>query len=633
MAKIDEVLSKKQAIAEAQKEIERRNKISKSSKGKKKKKKKLTKKEAEAIIRKHLRKRKSRKSRKKVVTTTQKKQKPIVLTDKEAKSLLQVNIQAKERRKKKPKSWAERQADKFGKTGIADLSQLRQQRQIASEHLGYQTQSQDPLAIRKAGRGRYNVGVPGVRGISREEQTGEFVVGGYTGLVAGSKVGQQVAGRRQLGRGQRWYEKPPEDDDIQIRGDSDGRQPPNQRKPRFSDSGDISVDIPPRPSRKDKPTQATPETKTGQTQTEPKTIVDEIMEGKKEKELTLSFVPTQSRRTPEERPSNVVGGLESDTESSIISTGEELVSAPEGFGFSSGGRLVVIQPPRSRRYPPSLSDPSDFESEFESESSFDTISRYTPTDSSEEFKPQFRTPSGARMRLVETIEPDEEEDIIGEEDDVGQELDELAQETRLEDEVRFREREEETRPENIPTTLPEGLRRPTGNLLTRQIPPQPTALQPTPENVRMTQPLTQRIADTIRSYISPPIPEPETRPIARRGRPRRDISTPNIEDKIKELEGQQRDLGKRIDAIKIQGKPFKMGRLNPSGDSPEQITEASSYIQEWIYNTNLDRFEKGQDPLSDADERDLEQSAEDLLRVRIELRRLRGLRGQRKKKK
>ena len=636
MAKIDEVLSKKEAIAEAQKEIDRRNKISKSSKGKKKKKKKLTKKEAQDIIKKHLKRRKARKAKKdkkKVVNTTQKKQKPIVLTDKEAKSLLQVNIQAKERRRKKPKTFAEKRAEQFQKTGIADLSQLRGQRRIASEVLGYTTQSSDPLSIRKAGRGRYNVGVPGVRGISREEGTGEFVEGGYTGLVAGSKVGQQVAGRRQLGRGQLWYERPPEDDDIQIRGDSGGRQPPNQRKPRFSDSDEISVDIPPKPP---------PSLKTTTTQTETQT--QRTPQPQPEPQSNIVLRQTDLEDEIDTRPSNVIGELESD--SSSVSS-----------------RAIIIQPPRSRLQSPALteeSDLTDFETTIISrapsarQSISSAESRYS--DSSSSFKTTtdddsggsgggglgaFRNREGQNIRLIETIEPTQEEDIIGKDDDVGGELQRLGQATRLEDEVRFREREDETRPENIPSTLPEGLRRPTGELLTRQLPQKPLALKPTPENVRLTQPLTQRIADTIRNFISPEVPPQleERRPISvregrGRGRPRRDISTPNIEDKINELEGQQKDLTKRIDAIKIKsGKPFKMGKLNPSGDSPEQITEASTYIQEWIYNTNLDRFEKGQEPLSEQDEKDLEQSGEDLLKLRIELRRLRGLRSQRKKKK
>jgi hypothetical protein len=242
MAKIDDIIAEREAVAKARKEIARRKKISKKQKGTKKKRKT---------------KNKGKKRRKKIVTTTQTKQKPITLTDKEAKALLQVNITAKERRKKgagRPAglSFAEQRAQQFQKTNVADLSQLRQQQQIASDILGYTTQSRDPLQLRRAGRGRYNQNARRVVGINPETQTGDITTGGYTGLISGEYtaggggVGQQTEGRRILGRGQRWYENDPSREQAQPRGSSGGRPPPNVPRRRGGGGGGGSNQPPPR---------------------------------------------------------------------------------------------------------------------------------------------------------------------------------------------------------------------------------------------------------------------------------------------------------------------------------------------------------------------------------------------------
>ena len=190
MAKVDDRLNIKKARDKARKEILRRSRISKAQKGTKKKRKPKS---------------KFKKRRVKKITTTQKKQKPIVLSDKDAKSLLQVNITAKERRKKKPKSFAERKADEFAKTGVADLAQLRNQQRIASQQLGYTTQSKNPMALAKAGGGRYNQQAPQVSGGGSADAYGKFDLAGYTNLVAGHGVGQQTKPTRILGRGGKWY--------------------------------------------------------------------------------------------------------------------------------------------------------------------------------------------------------------------------------------------------------------------------------------------------------------------------------------------------------------------------------------------------------------------------------------------
>ena len=136
MDNVDKVLKQREAVQKAKKEIKRRQRISKAQRGKKKKRKT---------------KNKGKKRRVKKITTTQTKQPPIKLSDKDARALLQVNITAKERRKKRRgggQSFAEKQRKEFEKTGVADLGQLRQQRKIASEILGYSTRTNDPLTLR-----------------------------------------------------------------------------------------------------------------------------------------------------------------------------------------------------------------------------------------------------------------------------------------------------------------------------------------------------------------------------------------------------------------------------------------------------------------------------------------------------
>ena len=166
---IDKVITRKKKVEAVNKEIKRRRKISKKTRGKTRKRKK---------------KNKGKKRKKKVVTTTQTKQPPIRLTDKEAKALLQVNITAKERRKKrKPKTFAEKRAEEIRKTGVADPAVLKAQQKISSEVLGYTTQTRDPLTL-MGRRGRYNVegGVGGFYNVSGRYNTFDDDLGLRTGL-------------------------------------------------------------------------------------------------------------------------------------------------------------------------------------------------------------------------------------------------------------------------------------------------------------------------------------------------------------------------------------------------------------------------------------------------------------------
>jgi hypothetical protein len=166
---IDKVINRKAVEEGVNKEINRRRNISKITKGKKR-----TRKD----------KNKFKKRKKKKVTTTQVAQPPIKLSNKEG-DKLEVNIVAKERRKKRVKSYAEKRAEEIAKTGIADPSILKQQQRVASEILGYKTQTRDPIALRDR-RGRYNVsgGVGGFSNISSvyEDRYGRGRKGLRTGV-------------------------------------------------------------------------------------------------------------------------------------------------------------------------------------------------------------------------------------------------------------------------------------------------------------------------------------------------------------------------------------------------------------------------------------------------------------------
>tara|TARA_R110002074_G_scaffold397243_1_gene587480 strand:+ start:1253 stop:2878 length:1626 start_codon:yes stop_codon:yes gene_type:complete len=165
---IDKVINRKKVVDDAQKEIKRRKNISKKTKGKSRKRKK---------------KNKYKKRKKKKVTTTQVAQPPIKLDNKKG-DKLEVNIVAKERRRKrKPKTFAERRADEIAKTGVADPAILKQQQRVASEVLGYNTQTRDPITLRGR-RGRYNVdgGVAGFGNVSGLYDTRDPQQGIRTGL-------------------------------------------------------------------------------------------------------------------------------------------------------------------------------------------------------------------------------------------------------------------------------------------------------------------------------------------------------------------------------------------------------------------------------------------------------------------
>lgn len=781
MAKIDDILAEREAVAKARKEIARRKKISKKGKGTKKKRKT---------------KNKGKKRKKKIVTTTQTKQKPITLTDKEAKSLLQVNITAKERRKKGAgrragPSYAEQQAQQFAKTNVADLSQLRQQQRIASDILGYTTQSRDPLNLRRAGRGRYNQNARKVSGINPETQTGDIVAGGYTGLVSGEYtaggggVGQQTEGRRIQGRGQRWYEQDPQrelqareggrkDDDrpfpnqprfnrrppprppSSVSSDSDtasisslgsistrSGEPIStdryfqlpQRPANFQDSGYINlVDIPP------------------ERQINPRTPRTAPVGGRSKSLLARAkalAIKRGARR--DDRPSNVVGDLESDTESdsfrTISSIGESVIdidedsssldtassgterfvdsgglidssssssgtdlttegyrtqgslssfagsdtSSSSGGSSGRGGGRGIIQAPRSRLVAPQLEELSDIEdneppvlfSDADSSSSFKTTQsdiRYGEAIRDAPY--QFRdSETDASDFEGQSALLSDEESIFGQDefDPFG-----LGEQTIEEDErerrIGFASRPQA--PANVPEEPPPPTIREEGftdRLLRRDrfAPPvrgRPAQDQPVvqglqqppkigggggafqrrggfaqapptnipdeePEDINIPQEPNQNIVRGMPMKERDLVPERRQQPSPKanrrgRGRPRLDLTDSGIGREIASLEEQQAEYTRAIDSIVARAPvPFRKGKLNPSSASEDNMSDIGLYVEEWIYNVNEKRASRGEELLTDAQEGVLRQSAEDLMRVRLELRRKRGLKQQRKKKK
>tara|TARA_Y100001973_G_scaffold100836_1_gene162730 strand:- start:668 stop:2446 length:1779 start_codon:yes stop_codon:yes gene_type:complete len=264
---IDKVIARKTAVDEARKEIKRRRNISKRTKGKTRKRKPKS---------------KYKKRRKKKITTTQVAQPPIRLTNKGG-DKLEVNITAKERRKKRkaPKSFAQRRAEEIEKTGIADPSILKQQerfgvsretldasvlkaqQQVASEVLGYTTQSRDPLTLRGR-RGRYNQegGVGGFFNVS-----GRFYSPDEEGLRTGlqseaiKSIGTQTQDELDRQASQRRRRQPT------FRGgggggggddDDDDRRPPRPPS-RYTPSPSLQDIKPPTPSQTKRTPQPQPE--------------------------------------------------------------------------------------------------------------------------------------------------------------------------------------------------------------------------------------------------------------------------------------------------------------------------------------------------------------------------------------
>jgi hypothetical protein len=239
--KLDKVIARKKLDEKVRKEIKRRQKISKKSKGKKRTRKPKS---------------KYKKRRKKKITTTQVAQPPIRLSNK-AGDKLEVNITAKERRKKrkKPKSFAEKRAEEIAGTGVADASVLRHGQKVASEVLGYSTQARDPLKLR-GGASRYNVagGVAGFHDVSARYDTREPQKGIRTPQTTieqrieqlEEKVDQNATDKRSSRRANmkgRRKKKPDDDDDDDDFQDPQGkpqtRQAPKKKTiyPQYDYSG------------------------------------------------------------------------------------------------------------------------------------------------------------------------------------------------------------------------------------------------------------------------------------------------------------------------------------------------------------------------------------------------------------
>jgi hypothetical protein len=200
MAKIDRVLNQRQRIAQANKENRRRARIGRSQRGTTKSRKAKS---------------KGKHRKKKVIRTTNEPKR--IRAKANTGQDIDINIVTKERRKGGGrKSFAERKNEEAKATGVRDPAQLRNAQRIASEMLGYTTQSKNPLALTQGRRGRFNVdgGVGGfssvnpriqVRGEDAGLRTGAQEVAVRNEPFLDTRTQQNIGGGNRLGTS---YESP-----------------------------------------------------------------------------------------------------------------------------------------------------------------------------------------------------------------------------------------------------------------------------------------------------------------------------------------------------------------------------------------------------------------------------------------
>ena len=571
----------------------------------------------------------------------------------------------KERRKKQPKTFAQRRAEQFAKTGVADLSQLRQQRQIASGILGYQTQSSDPLTLR-GGAGRYNQdgGIAGFSNISARYSGGN--------LVSGE---QQRATRRVAPVG------------ATIPTGETITPPPTSSVKRKSNKKKVKID------------------EETASQREQERLRLEDLENKRYREaealkkeaLKVSKKKARERFKREEQFSQFGEDEELITRSTFIETNPTQIeprlnllrsrrrqspkrdprlglfrgrgqqssdsSDSDSSGGSSGrgGRGVRIQPNKASNIVATIQEveePVFFDDAKSSEGS--TIPEFDRFDVSSG-DTTLTDPAQDRYAFISDTSSDFERSVPSE----GT----IPEEPNVERPTFFSERqptqEEEERERKIffterpsaPAPEEEKPKEATGGLLKRdRFAPPISSIRGGPSGLPDT-PLEKRTIGSRESAFSslqPPQPSQDparrddqpskeltekqvNKPVSSgrgRGRPADSRSFNDLQGEITTLEGQVDTLKTRLDAIVSRGgRPFRKGKLNPRNDKEENLTEVGSYVEEWIAMVNDDNERRGNPQLSEQDEADLRQTAEDIMSNRLRLNRLRALRGARKKKK
>jgi len=643
----------------------------------------------------------------------------------------------KERRKKQPKSFAQKRAEQFARTGVADLAQLRQQRQIASDILGYQTQSSDPLSLRGAGRGRYNQagGVAGFGDVSARYAGGNLITGN-----------QQRAVRRRVIE----PERRPATTEIETQ--TDVLEPPPQRRPqpqrRQAGTPLTGQTIRPRP----KPVRRS----IAGTQISDSAVVnlggfagdalslatagigaglgyvgsvmrdnrrrryaqeerEEQRQERNRSEIRQALRESQARARRRARrdeqfsqfgPQEDLGGTsrfftpaidprtrllrsrrrddDTDTDrSSLFRSRRQTRRTPgpqpepeRGGSISSsdsdssggslgGGRGVRIQPPKSRRLSPTPEGEEEivFFSDLDSQDlgSFDnppSVDRFSDAPSTTGFTDPAEKRYSDTLSLPTETSSDFESEIISEgtipeepniEPVFREPEPQTAEEEERERRIFFTDRPKPPEPkEDKPKTA-------TSQLLRRQgfAPPVggvrggPQGLEDTPLESRTIGSRDSAFAPVRRR---PPTPASDDEPIELRkpveekpkpissgrgrGRPADSRSIDDIDKDIDKLKDEIEGYKKRLDEIVSRaGRPFSKGRLNPRSNKPEAVSEVGLYIESFIDDTNRDATFRGNPQMSEQDQADLRQSAEDIMRARVRLNQLRAIIGNRKRKK
>jgi len=647
----------------------------------------------------------------------------------------------KERRKKQPKSFAQKRAEQFARTGVADLAQLRQQRQIASDILGYQTQSSDPLALRGAGRGRYNQagGVAGFGDISRRYAGGNLITGNQQQAVRRrvieperrpttttietetqtetpqerrpqvrrttltSELIRQQAERPGTPLDGRRTRRPPQPVRRSITGaevsDSGvvntarflgdvfsggvatiagglvagaeqlrrNRERRYAREEREAQRGRPEIEQALRESQARARRRARRDEQFSQFGDTAQSARDQLARQLREQEAQdlfdeLERAPRprpQTRRTPQPQTPRPRPQPEPEGGGSISSSDSD-----SSGGSLGGGRGVRIQPPKSRRLSPTPEGQEEitFFSDLDSQDlgSFDkppSVDRFSDAPSTTGFTdPAEQRYSSETLTLPSSSESDFESRSIPSEGTIPEEPNvvpifrepepQTAEEEERERRIFFTDRPKPPEPkEDKPKTA-------TSQLLRRQgFAPPISGVRGGPQGLDDT-PLESRTIGSRDSAFAPvrrrpPTPSSDEEPIQLReekpkpvssgrgrGRPADIRSIDDIDNDIEKLKGEIEGYKSRLDEIVSRaGRPFSKGRLNPRSNKPEAVSEVGLYVEGFIDATNRDATFRGNPQMSEQDQADLRQSAEDIMRARIRLNQLRAIIGNRKRKK
>ena len=360
----------------------------------------------------------------------------------------------------------------------------------------------------------------------------------------------------------------------------------------------------------------------------------------------LEKAPRQPQPEPEPQARSV---------SSVASSTSD--SDSSGGSLGGAGRVAIIKPPPSRRLSPTQEDDaeitffSDLDTETQSADSFETATSQPETllrdqnDLSIERYAFRDTPVNIAGEIVEAPAQTEEEE-------------------QRERTLFFADRPSRDTPKE------EEPKKATGRLLRRDrfAPPIP-AVRGGPQGLEDT-PLERRTIGNrpqsafSRRRINPtekvetPDPEPQDIGISQeppqpvlsrggqefkpapvssgrgRGRPRDTRGLEEIESQLESKKTEERQLRKELDKVLSRASiPFDKRRINPTKEDPDFDAETGAYVENFIIEAGNSLARKGKSPLTQEEENIIRTNTERILRLRTDLRKLRGLKSQRKKKK